>query len=109
MIQFARYLREAGLKIALSEISDALIGIRQFGVEDEHRFYQVIRATMLKDEATAIFSIWPTAFFRRKRQSSILPGAAGRKTPRRPGRNRSRRQRPGKAGMGAASTEFTRR
>lgn len=50
ILDFVCHLRQAGMKIALSEITDALRGCAVFGIEDRGRFYQILRATLLKNE-----------------------------------------------------------
>ncbi|MEG2406964.1 MAG: hypothetical protein RSB05_07825, partial [Clostridiales bacterium] len=58
IINFAQALRMGGMKIALSEIIDALKALELFGIENPNKFYQLLKATLLKDQSdSAIFDL----------------------------------------------------
>ncbi len=109
LLRFARYLRQAGMKIALSEITDALRGISQYGIAEERKFYQLLRATMLKDEVDQdLFDMAYRIFFRMETEKPKFIREMPEEKPcdgeDEAGNADGSGQ--GKAGMGAASTEF---
>lgn len=65
ILQFIRALREGGVTVSLSEAADALTGLERFGVADEGRFYQILRATLVKEEADRrVFDVVYRVFFK---------------------------------------------
>lgn len=66
ILDFVRLLRRGGMKIALSEINDALFALAAFGIEDEKKVYQILRATLLKNESDRdIFDLTYRLYFKR--------------------------------------------
>ncbi len=109
LLNFARYLRQAGMKIALSEITDAIQAISRYGIEDERQFYQLLRATMLKDEVDQdIFDMAYRIFFsmETKKPNFIQDMPEEKPCDGKDETANSDGSGQGKAGMGAASTEF---
>ena len=51
IINFCHLLRRGGMRIAMSEITDAIRAVAHFGVEDGQRFYELLSASLCKDES----------------------------------------------------------
>lgn len=49
LVEFARLLRELGIRVSASEIIDAMQGLVLVGMEDKDRVEAVLQATMVKD------------------------------------------------------------
>ena len=76
IIKFMHLLREGGMKIALSEGEDALKGLQILGISDKHNVYQILKATLLKDESKKeLFDlVWQICFHQQTTFSTtILP------------------------------------
>ena len=79
ILYFIRALRHAGISVSLSEAEDALEALAVFGVADQKRFYQLLRATLLKSEAdAAVFDLVYGLFFA---PEPPAPAPADAKTP----------------------------
>ena len=48
---FAHSLAKGGIKITITEITDALRALNRFGLDNEGKFYQILKAAMVKDAA----------------------------------------------------------
>ena len=48
---FAHSLAKGGIKISITEITDALRALNRFGLDNEGKFYQILKAAMVKDAA----------------------------------------------------------
>lgn len=65
IIKFIRLLRRGGMRIALSEVEDALRGISALGIEDKAEVKAILRATLLKNEDDrTFFEMMLRLFFR---------------------------------------------
>ncbi|HMM06241.1 MAG TPA: VWA domain-containing protein [Clostridiales bacterium] len=65
ILQFIHALRKGGMTVSLSEAADALTGLSRFGVADEEKFYQILRATLLKEEGDRrVFDLVYRIFFK---------------------------------------------
>lgn len=76
IVKFMHLLREGGMKIALSEGEDALKGLQALGITDKHDVYQILKATLLKDESNKeLFDLTWQVCFRQQTafSTSILP------------------------------------
>lgn len=100
IINFAQALRMGGMKIALSEIIDALKALELFGIENPNKFYQLLKATLLKDQSdSAIFDLAFRLYFQSTAQKVNLesekPSCNGTNIPTK-----------GTAGMSAMAKSF---
>lgn len=74
IIQFIHALRKGGMTVSVTEAADALTGLSWFGVTDERKFYQILRATLLKNEDdSGVFDLVYRIFFS---NGVPLPGKA---------------------------------
>ena len=66
VVKFIQFLRRGGISVSVSEGEDALRALKAFGVEDEKTVYQILKATLLKnEEQKELFdTVWRICFRR---------------------------------------------
>lgn len=75
IVNFIQILRRGGIAVSLTEGEDALRGLKAFGIEDKHRVYTMLKATMLKNEDQKdIFDLaWRICFAEKESFSTTIP------------------------------------
>jgi len=65
LLEFVHALRRGGLKVSPGELVDALEALKFLGLEDQHKFYVILKATLVKSETDgALFDLAFRLFFR---------------------------------------------
>lgn len=99
IVNFIQILRKGGVNVSLSEGSDAIKGLQSFGVENKETVYNILKATMLKNEdQKEIFDLaWRICFL----QSPTFAAVTAAKPC-----DENHNGEPGTAGMSPAAHRF---